>query len=464
MRKLFSFAAAAALALSAQPAVAQPLAIVGATVVDVGHFGRSHHDIPDAVVLVDQGIIRAVRERRHVPIPVDAKIVNAAGEYLIPGLVDGFGSARSAGFAHAYLYEGVTTVFVLMGPEGEDGEQRVVHDAREPDIRIGVSIGGYSLAGAMPKVHPWTTHRLQDRKLTAGELIAAVDDAAERGAHGILIGLDAWPDQMRTIASEAKKRGLFTMAEPAFATYPQAVGAGVDVLLRNDRYDTAIARPEHWPAYADDPEGRGGAPAFHDVCSTDGGSPRVAAFARLLARSHTALMPVLDMEATADDLRIPNPWSEPAAAFVTAQDLDTPVDPKTGVHPYLAAHPERVAELQNCAYHREGVDAALHHDGVHYVVGTTAPSFGIMPGSGVHQEMALMQRLGFTPREALAAATGNIARVFGWHDVGLIAPGRRADFVLLSKDPREDVANADAIRDVVLKGRFVDRQSLLPKS
>jgi imidazolonepropionase-like amidohydrolase len=77
-----------------------------------------------------------------------------------------------------------------------------------------------------------------------------------------------------------------------------------------------------------------------------------------------------------------------------------------------------------------------------------------MPGSGLHEEMRLLTVIGLTPREALASATGNYARLF--RDRGLIAPGRRADLLLLRADPRHDVAAIDHIAITMAGGRPID--------
>ena len=53
--------------------------------------------------------------------------------------------------------------------------------------------------------------------------------------------------------------------------------------------------------------------------------------------------------------------------------------------------------------------------------------------------------MGFSPREALAAATNNYALQFGWNELGLIAPGRRADILVLDADPTLSIWNARRI-------------------
>jgi imidazolonepropionase-like amidohydrolase len=61
-------------------------------------------------------------------------------------------------------------------------------------------------------------------------------------------------------------------------------------------------------------------------------------------------------------------------------------------------------------------------------------------GPSVFREMALMQSAGLTPLQVLQSATVNAAEVIG-SDIGLIAPGKRADLVVLDADPLRDVEN-----------------------
>jgi imidazolonepropionase-like amidohydrolase len=75
--------------------------------------------------------------------------------------------------------------------------------------------------------------------------------------------------------------------------------------------------------------------------------------------------------------------------------------------------------------------------------------------------MEMLVRLGLSPREALAAATNNYALQFGWNELGLVAPGRRADILVLDGDPTVSIWNARRISTLILDGNIIDRESLL---
>jgi adenine deaminase len=97
----------------------------------------------------------------------------------------------------------------------------------------------------------------------------------------------------------------------------------------------------------------------------------------------------------------------------------------------------------------------------HYLAASGAPVNGAMPGISMHTELELLVRLGLSPREALAAATNNYAIQFGWNELGQIAPGRRADILIVDADPTANIWNARRISGIVMDGNVLDRDGLL---
>ncbi|RDI44468.1 amidohydrolase family protein [Nocardia mexicana] len=95
----------------------------------------------------------------------------------------------------------------------------------------------------------------------------------------------------------------------------------------------------------------------------------------------------------------------------------------------------------------------LHAAGVPILAGTDAndtPNIPFAPehGASLHHELELLVRAGLSTVEALNAATALPARHFGLADRGVIAPGGRADLVLVEGDPVADIAATRAIRRV----------------
>ena len=110
-----------------------------------------------------------------------------------------------------------------------------------------------------------------------------------------------------------------------------------------------------------------------------------------------------------------------------------------------------------------GLVQAAHRAGVPLLAGTDVGTLLSYPGSSLHEELVLLvDRVGLTPLEALRAAILNPARFFGLEkDVGLIAPGMRADLVLLRGDPLRDIRNIREIEGVAAGGRYLDSAALV---
>ncbi len=89
-------------------------------------------------------------------------------------------------------------------------------------------------------------------------------------------------------------------------------------------------------------------------------------------------------------------------------------------------------------------------------------AFGTDGGSpwAVHQEIEDMVAAGLTPSEAIVAATSTSAEFLGLSDVGTLATGQSADFVVLDANPLDDITNTRRIASVYLRGAEVDRAAI----
>jgi imidazolonepropionase-like amidohydrolase len=92
--------------------------------------------------------------------------------------------------------------------------------------------------------------------------------------------------------------------------------------------------------------------------------------------------------------------------------------------------------------------------------GTDAPNQMLVPGDSEHRELELLVAAGLTTREALRAATRNAAVLLGVDSLGLIAPGKAADLVILTKDPLADIRNSRSIEAVMSRGQLYNPDSL----
>ena len=107
--------------------------------------------------------------------------------------------------------------------------------------------------------------------------------------------------------------------------------------------------------------------------------------------------------------------------------------------------------------HAQQLVRTFHDRGLTVLAGTDANTEPLVParpvfGSSLHDELALLVAAGLSPAEALWAATGATATVFGLEDRGVVEVGRRADLVLVGTDPTRDIAATRDIRGVWIGG------------
>jgi hypothetical protein len=103
--------------------------------------------------------------------------------------------------------------------------------------------------------------------------------------------------------------------------------------------------------------------------------------------------------------------------------------------------------------------SAMHRAGVIVLAGTDTPNPFAFPGSSLHDELALLTKSGFTPMQALQAATRNAAGFLNMDDTyGTIEEGKVADLVLLDADPLERIENTTKIAGIVFGGNWLPKE------
>jgi imidazolonepropionase-like amidohydrolase len=108
---------------------------------------------------------------------------------------------------------------------------------------------------------------------------------------------------------------------------------------------------------------------------------------------------------------------------------------------------------------------SIQQNHVSILAGTDSSSVleekGDPPGTSLHDELALLVDAGFTPSEALRAATWNPALFLGLSDsLGTIEAGKTASMVLLEANPVQDIRNTERIVAVISEGRYLHREEL----
>ena len=398
-------AAMAETAAAINPPPAHVLAIAGATLVDV--TGKRPAQ-PDTTVVVADGRITAVGPSRRVSIPPGATTVNASGKTLIPGLWDMHSHFEQVEWGPIYLASGVTTV------RDVGNELEFITSVRDA-IKSGRGIGPrLLLAGIVDGDGPNAMGAI--RATTVEQARDVVRRYHDAGFDQIKIYSSISIDVLRAIAAEAHRLGMSVTGHvPDGINTLRAIDAGMDQ-INHAEYIANAANPD--PA-------------------------RVIA---AMKQHHTVLDPTLALyELLARPFSRPIEQFEPGFTHV-ARELRTPL---AGF-----GSPNDAAPFRQRRFERElMLVGELHRAGIPIVAGTDQS----VPGFSLHREIELYVKAGFTPLEALQAATIVPARVMKKDgDSGSIEVGKRGDLVILDANPLDDIANTRKIHRVVTNGRVFE--------
>jgi len=451
-----------------------PLVLAGGTVVDVTDWGRSAKDLLDAVVVMRDGRITEVGSRLEISIPKGARVIDCTGKFIIPGLVDGYAGMNSQGQANANLYMGVTTVVTR-----SDHSHGLTNYAANPSPHLYLinSIGvtdNWNLLARQPEWTPKLREDLRIAELSPEDSLRELADSARLGTRVVLLGHNLTAANTQWIIARAHQLGLVTYGEFVATPYAVGVDAGVDVLLHMNGYLLGVIPDELQRPLVDDPGGAAANTAYDYSERLPPTDLHLRSYARFLAAHHDALMPMFSLYF----LNLPghrNLWKEPAASLLNPANMFQPSDRATGELLYLLpawAHrlPATGQRWMEESQRKKDDQAAMRLWRInqtifsafpHYLAGSGAPLHGAMPGISLHTELEMLVRLGLSPREALAAATNNYAIQFGWNELGLIAPGRRADVLVVDGDPTVNIWNARRISGLIVDGNVIDRNALL---
>ena len=106
------------------------------------------------------------------------------------------------------------------------------------------------------------------------------------------------------------------------------------------------------------------------------------------------------------------------------------------------------------------LDDAGHADRL--LAGTDAggPPF-VIPGVSLHEELQLLQKAGLSAVEAIRAATYNPAMFFEELDeAGTVSVGKRADLILVKKNPTKKVRNLEKLAGTMVRGVWLPEETL----
>jgi hypothetical protein len=422
---------------------------------------------PGMAVVVTGNKIAEIGQTERVRLMKDDRVGNATGKFLIPGLWDMHAHIHprpdSVGFPHfAFLVaNGVTGVRAMVTPlKFLDRLPTIRKDIEEGRV-IGPRIvsTGSILDGPVPGSGPGETITVADER----QAREAVRMLKEHGAEFIKYHDNVSRDVFLAIANESKKQGLaFAGHTPIFVS----VGEASDVGAKSVEHLTGIVL-----ACSSEEEAiradliRAGRQA--------GSNQLTKETARLLATFSQEKMDKLLVR-----FRQNGTWQCPTLSWFrqgVAFNDKTAFSPQTlgPISPQVRAQwdtrlpnwtqyfgTDTAAIQRNVSKSLELV-GAMNRAGVLLLAGTDSMKPFFPSGYTLHEELRLMVEAGLSPKEALATATLNPARYFGWETtMGTVETGKLADLVLLNANPLDDIRNTRKIEAVVINGRLLSRSEL----
>ncbi len=434
------------------------LAITGATVIDVRDGSR----IANATIVMSDGRITAVGPAAQTAVPSGARLIDFQGKYVIPGLWD----------VHTHIQNEreLNVFFPLLIANGilgiRDCNGLLPSEFRkfgeQQRFRPRVVASGPAVDGAAP---------------TGVDDAAIVDELADKGVDFIKIFSLVPRARFLAIAKRAHERGLQIAGHiPTAVPAAEASDASLrtmehfdEILLNVSSRETALraarlAAMSRLSAKFSDLVWEQAFPTIEPFLSTWSDEKASALFAKFV-KNGTWQTPTLELYRVWTIA----PFEDPA--FWDNHDLVLmPADWRDSWHAdhseFLIGRPstERIAlrhRVQQWYQAQLDVARRMHQAGVKFLAGTDVSNWNFMvPGTSLHDELARFVEVGLSPLEALQTATISPAMYLGANDAGVIATGKRADFVVLDADPTADIRNTRRIAAVSLGGDMMDRREL----
>jgi len=380
---------------------------------------------------------RIVAVGTRVRAPHGAEVIDARGMTLIPGLHDLHTHLRSPAYdapddlgkSYAgYLVNGVTSVndYSVSGEMLQPIREMTGSGAvAAPHLQLAIRLG---VPGGHGTEFGWGN-------------FFTLQVATPRAAHVAMAqALPYKPDVIKVFADGwryGRDADLNSMNEPTLAAIVEdAHKAGLPVITHTVTLEGAKVAA----AAGVDSVGHGVGDALVDD-----------ELIGLMKAHHTAYIATLVVYEPQEDRRFdPGEW----ASFTPPERAREDARTARPIEPIPAYESKRWAIMQ------ENI-RRLKAAGIRIGIGTDSGIEGVYHGPGALREITLLTKLGFTPAEALVAATSTSADIIGQaKDNGRIAPGMRADLVLTAGRPDERIADLWTVRRVFVSGREVQLDPL----
>jgi imidazolonepropionase-like amidohydrolase len=407
-------------------------------------------------IIVRDGKIEAVGSTDALPVPGDTIRIDATGKTLIPGLYDMHvhispanpdegesmedALARGRSFVQVFLTSGVTTIRSMAGTP--------LHLALREQVATGKAIAPRIFScGPILETRFTFAEMAQFGELvtTRDEARAAVRRQKADGYDFIKVYNDIDAEIYDAITETAREVGIKVVGHVAFQKgLDGALAARQDSIEHLRSYDFAADTRT-----GDVPWERYKGWLYTTQARLDELAERTAE-----AGVWNAPTMIIDNNIRADDEMdkphdpLPDYLPEWMVREMTSVDLDA----------IFSSEARTILKDGRAA--RGAMVAALDRVGAGLLAGTDCPGCSLMPGRSIVQELELMVEAGLSPWRALRTATVNAAEFLGEAGEGVIAPGARADMVLLDADPLQDVSALRKQSGVMANGRWLPKAEI----
>lgn len=427
-----------------------PLLIVGGTLFDGSGAPPRHND---SILIVD-GRIKSVGTEAVKRAPKDARVIDATGKWILPGLIDGH--------VHFFQTGGLDArPDVVPNPQGRPYPAVVDGIRRNPEPYL----RAYICSGITSVVDPggpmWEfdlrdsreDEGLAPRIAFSGPLLATYDPPA------LELGND---DPIWLMKDQA---GIQAMVNRLVPHHPDFINIwfvhreGDDLAAQGALVRTAIAAIHaaklRAAVHATTLEtARIAVDAGADILVHSVGDREVDdQFIAQVVDRKIIYVPTLLVGQSYREVRLRHvvfePFEHECAPPKTIESFDALAGLPESMLPRPAAPPPDQLPVEQRNLKR------LSEAGAIIAAGTDAGNTRTLHGPSLHREFVLMAGAGLRPMDILLSATRNGARLMGREkELGQIAPGMWGDLLLLSADPLADIHNTRKIFMVVRGGRI----------